>query len=258
MNKPITRVYFSFFVIMVIASSLAANAHAGLIMEQLRFEKGSTQKNKGTIFISNNKIKFVQEKGPGVIIFDLNTGEMVQIDNESKRYVIAKPDEMKSALEAQISKLPPEQRAKVEELMKAQSKPRKLTLKQTEINETIAGYKSRKYEVYEDGKLIREVWTSKEAVPNNELDSGKMASYIKQLEGLKRTDMGNSNRDDEEKIFKEIYESGFPMRLVDYSSGSSVFIEEILKVTQADIPENEFQAPVGYKKITVQEMMSLE
>jgi hypothetical protein len=257
MNKFI-RVYISFFVIAIIAFGLVKNAFAGIIMEQLRYEKGSTQKDKGTIFISNNKIKFVQEKGAGVIIFDLNTGEMVQIDNESKRYVIARPDEMKSALEAQISKLPPEQRAKVEEFMKSQSKPKKLTLKQTEIKETIAGYKAQKYEVYEDGKLTREIWASKEAVPNNELDPGKMARYIKELEKLKRADGGDSNREDEEKIFREIYESGFPMRSVDYSSGGSVFIEEIIKVTPANVPESEFQAPAGYKKITLQEMMSLE
>jgi len=48
------------------------------------------------------------------------------------------------------------------------------------------------------------------------------------------------------------------MRSVDYSSGSSVFVEEIIKVTTANVSETEFQAPTGYKKVTLQEMMSVE
>ncbi|HEY7536225.1 MAG TPA: DUF4412 domain-containing protein [Thermodesulfobacteriota bacterium] len=256
MDRFSIKVCFLLLVVTLIPFVLNKNAFAGLVMEQLRYEQGGTQKDKGTIFISNNKIKFVQEKGTGVIIFNLNTGEMIQIDNESKRYVIAKPGEMKSALDTQISKLPPEQRAKVEEFMKSQSKPKKLTLKQTGISETIAEYKSQKYEIYQDGKLIREVWASKEAVPNNELDPGKMASYIKELERLKGTNGGGSNLDDQEKIFKQIYESGFPLRSVDHSSGNSVFIEEVVKITLADIPESEFQAPTGYKKMTLEEMLT--
>ncbi|HZX12808.1 MAG TPA: DUF4412 domain-containing protein, partial [Thermodesulfobacteriota bacterium] len=116
----------------------------------------------------------------------------------------------------------------------------------------------QKYEIYEDGKLNQEIWASKEVIPNNELDPGKMASYIKELEKIKRAAAGDSNQDDEETVFKQIYESGFPMRSVDYSSGSSVFVEEIIKVTTANVSETEFQAPTGYKKVTLQEMMSVE
>ena len=258
MNITIKKVYLSFLVTTMIAVGLVTDAYGGLIMEQIRYEKGSDQKEKGIIYVSNNKIKAIQEKGSGVVIFDLNTGEMIQVDNDNKRYVVAKPDEMRSALEVQISKLPPEQRAKLEEFMKSQSKPKKLTLKRTGIQEKIAGYTSQKYEIYEDGKLNQEIWASKEVIPNNELDPGKMASYIKELEKIKSAAGGDSNQDDEEMVFKQIYESGFPMRSVDYSSGSSVFVEEIVKVTTANVSETEFQAPGGYKKVTLQEMMSVE
>src|SRR3970282_1145141 len=194
MNTIIKKIYVSFLVTTIIAIGLGTDAYGGLIMEQIRYEKGSDQKEKGIIYISNNKIKAIQEKGSGVVIFDLNTGEMIQVDNDNKRYVVAKPDEMRSALEVQISKLPPEQRA----------------------------------------------------------------IYIKELEKIKRAAGGDSNQDDEETVFKQIYESGFPMRSVDYSSGSSVFVEEIVKVTTANVPEIEFHDQRGYKKVTLQEMMSLE
>jgi len=67
--------------------------------------------------------------------------------------------------------------------------------------------------------------------------------------------LGYSGLDEQERVFKEIYETGFPTRSVDYLSDGSVYIEEIVKVNKADLSDGEFQPPAGYKKITLQEMI---
>ena len=279
MSKFIVRVCVSLIVMVFIVSGLARGVLAGIIMEQVRYEKGSSEKDKGTIYISKNRVKFVQDSGEDVIIFDLNTSEMTQIDNKKKMYFVAKPEEIfkatqdmmaraKAQMEEQLSKLPPEQRAKMEEMMKSQgmgklgaSKPEDITLKTPGTTENIAGYKSEKFEVYRNGKLSEEIWTSKDVVPGNEFDSKKMASYMNEMEqiGSRVSKEGaGSGSNEHTRVYTQIYETGFPMRSVDYSSAGGASIEEIMSVTKADIPDKEFQAPADYKKVTLQQMMSSE
>ncbi|HXG30183.1 MAG TPA: DUF4412 domain-containing protein [Thermodesulfobacteriota bacterium] len=263
------------FVIASLAFSLEM-AFAGFIMEQVSYKKGEAEKRKGRIFISKNRIKFVEEQnGQAVAIFDLNTGEMVQIDNEGKRYIITTPEEyfkfiqdmtdrMKADLEKQLSKLPPDQRAKAEEMMKAQGMklpgegtlPKKVSLKKTDESRDIAGYRSNKYEIYEDGKLSEEIWISKDIGLDGELDMKKMASYMSEIKKIsEKAGLGYSGLDEQERVLKEIYETGFPTRSVDYLSDGSAYIEEIVRVNKADLSDGEFQPPAGYKRITLQEMI---
>ncbi|MGH7793204.1 MAG: DUF4412 domain-containing protein [Thermodesulfobacteriota bacterium] len=276
MSKLVKFAFVFLLTITSAAGGLAEKAFGGFIIEQVSYQKGDSTKKKGKIFIKNNRIKFVEEQnGQGVAIFDLNTGEMIQIDNTGKRYVVASPEDyfkfiqdvtnkMKTELENQLSQLPPEQRAQAEEMMKSQGitvpgqekKPRNVTLKKTGMTDTIGGYKSSKYEIYEDGKLSEEIWISDDMGFGSELDIKKMANYMSEIKKIsEKAGAGQPNWDEEEKIFKEIYESGFPTRSVDYSSRGAVFIEEIIKVNKAEISDMEFQPPVGYKKVTLQEIM---
>lgn len=280
MGKFILRVSVYLVVSVFIVGGLARGVFAGIIIEQVRYEKGGSDKGKETIYISKNKFKVVGDGGKELIVFDLNTNEMTQIDNEKKRYFVAKPEEifkttqdamakMRAQMEEQMSKLPPEQRAKMEEMMKSHginqpgaSKPENLVLKTTGITENIAGYKSQKFEVYRDGKLKHEIWTSKDVVPSDELDPKKMANYMKEMEQMaskaKESAGGSAAIGEETKVYNQIFETGFPMRSVDHFAGSSGYTEEVVKVTQADIPDKEFQPPAGFKKVTLEQMMSLE
>jgi hypothetical protein len=263
MNKFIVKIYAALIMVMLIVSGLMGMAFAGVIMEHVTDVNGNP--HKGTIYISKNKVKILSDKGQGVAIFDLNTNEMIQIDNKNKRYVVSKPEDLQAAaakmrakIEAQLSKLPPEQRAKIEEMRKSQE-IKKLTFKATGTTETISGYKCQKFEVYRDGKLSEEIWTSKDVIPNKELDSEKMARYMKEMRETSKAAFGKesigSNLDEEANIYNQIYKTGVPMKSVHHSVYGKDYTDEIVKVTQTDIPDKEFQAPAGYKKVTFEEMM---
>lgn len=265
------------FWISIVFFLVAYDAFGGLIMEQVRYQQGSSEKQRGTIYISDNKIKFADEDKKAEAIFDLNTGVMIQIDNVNKRYVIAKPDEyfefmknltskMNDEIQKQLSQLPPEKRAEMEKMMKSQglipsgnvSKPKKLTLRDTGSSESIAGYKSLKYELYEDGKLGEEIWISKDLKFSKEIDMKKLSKYIGKIKELTyNAKGGDGSIDGEEKVFREIYESGFPMKTIDHSSPDRVYVEEVEKVRISDIPDSEFQPHPDYKKITLNEMIGL-
>ncbi len=118
----------------------------------------------------------------------------------------------------------------------------------------IAGYKSVKYEIYEDGRLIEEIWTSNQVL-GNEIDIKKMSNYLQKIKDISENAGGMTINPEGQMVYKEVFESGFPMKTVDHDSGDGVYIEEITKVSKANLNDSDFLAPSDYKKITLQEMM---
>jgi len=269
--------YRSIIVIFVLLMFTASQVFAGLVMEQERYEKGSSQKLKGTIYMQDNKVKFFDEEGQFSAIFNLETGEMIQIDNTSRTYTSSQAKDyfkffkeyalkMKKAMQQQLAELPPDQRVQAEEMMKRQGIelpgsnpiPVKITLKKTNDTNKIAGYESVKYEIYRNGKLDEEIWTSKEIGFEEEIDMNKMTDYMSELRKIEESLGGASSVSNEsEQAYIEVFSSGFPMKTTDYPVSGTSIVEEIVKVSKKQIDSSEFRAPEGYKEVPLEQMLQL-
>ncbi|MCZ6554604.1 MAG: DUF4412 domain-containing protein [Candidatus Dadabacteria bacterium] len=267
----------SIIVILVLLIFTASQVIAGFVLEQERYEKGTSKKLKGTIYMQENKVKFFDEEGQFSAIFNLETGEMMQIDNMSRTYTSAKAKDyfkffkeyalkMKTAMQQQLAELTPDQRAQAEEMMKRQgielpgsnSVPVKIELKKTGDISKIAGYESVKYEIYRNGKLDEEIWTSKEVGLENEIDMNKMTEYMSELRKIEESLGGASSVSKEaEQVYIEVFGSGFPMRTTDYPVSGTSIVEEIVKVSRKQIESSEFRAPAGYRKVPLEQMLQL-
>jgi hypothetical protein len=270
-------VQVGFFLLLAFSAALVSvsSAHAGVVIEQVRYEKGSEGKEKSKIYISKNKIKFEEEASQVTTIFNLDTGDMIQIDVKGKRYVQAKPEDyakfmnelreqVKRQMESQLSGLPEDQRAQMEEMMRAQgllppgdkAVQKTLTIKDTGVREKLAGYSALKFEVYEDGRLDEEIWISSDSVFTDEIDTKKMSGFIKELKKATKGFPGSGYAGEgEEDLINRVYGSGFPLRTVDISPTGSTYIEEVVKVTKAEVPDAEFLPTEGFKKVTIREML---
>lgn len=267
----------SIIVILVLLIFTASQVIAGFVLEQERYEKGTSKKLKGTIYMQENKVKFFDEEGQFSAIFNLETGEMMQIDNMSRTYTSAKAKDyfkffkeyalkMKTAMQQQLAELTPDQRAQAEEMMKRQgielpgsnSVPVKIELKKTGDISKIAGYESVKYEIYRNGKLDEEIWTSKEVGLENEIDMNKMTEYMSELRKIEESLGGASSVSKEaEQVYIEVFSSGFPMKTIDYPVSGNSIIEETVKVSKKQIDNNEFRAPADYRKVPLEQMLQL-
>ncbi len=267
----------SIIVILVLLIFTASQVIAGFVLEQERYEKGTSKKLKGTIYMQENKVKFFDEEGQFSAIFNLETGEMMQIDNMSRTYTSAKAKDyfkffkeyalkMKTAMQQQLAELTPDQRAQAEEMMKRQgielpgsnSVPVKIELKKTGDISKIAGYESVKYEIYRNGKLDEEIWTSKEVGLESEIDMNKMTEYMSELRKIEESLGGASSVSKEaEQVYIEVFSSGFPMKTIDYPVSGNSIIEETVKVSKKQIDNNEFRAPAGYRKVPLEQMLQL-
>ena len=252
-------------------------SYAGLIMEREQYEEGSDNKSTATVYIQDNKIKSFDESGQFSTIFYLDTGDIIQVDNVSRTYSSTKAKDyfsyynkyalkMKSAMQQQLSELPPDQRARAEARMKQQgielpgtnNGPLNITIKNTGNEKKIAGYKSLKYEISRSGILDEEVWISSDERIQAELDMKKMADYLLELKKIEDSWGGNiSFNGESDKAYEQLYSRGFPMKTIDFISSGKPIIEETVKVSKKNIDNGEFNAPIGYRKVPLEQMLQL-
>ncbi len=268
----------SFFVLVLIFSSFyllsAISAEAGLIMNQERYVKGKPEKLQGTIYMENNKVKFEDPIGQSAAVFNLDTGEMIQIDNKNKTYSIATVEDYvryfeqfaerkKEEMKRQLKELPPDKRAEVEKMMKDKgvdisdnAKPAKISMNKPGNKTKIAGYESSKYEIFRGGVLKQEIWTSEEVGFGQEIDMEKMSEYMSELrKSVERFGSSNTITNKELEVYKEIYSSGFPLRTLDIYPDGTTIVEEVTRVVRKDIGAQSFVPPPGYKKVSLQQMV---
>lgn len=232
------------FVLTVILAftGLGKVALAGLVMEQVNYQQGSNDKQKVTIYVQGNKFKQVENGGPfsPAVIFDLDSGDIMFVNDEKKLFIILNRNEYLKYIESVI----------VENKDVATSS-RNVSLKKTDETATLAGYSSRKYEIYDNGKLQSEYWVSSDAGFSQELDMDKMSKLMNEVKRISQNVGGSASiSDNEYKIFEELYKDGYPMKTVYHSpEGDKVFIEEVVSVKKQDLPQSEFQPPAGYEKL---------
>ncbi|HVY54756.1 MAG TPA: DUF4412 domain-containing protein, partial [Thermodesulfobacteriota bacterium] len=219
-----------------------------LIMEQVDYQQGSNDKESVTIYVQGNKFKQVENTGQfsPAVIFDLNSGEIMFVNDEKKLYIVLNRDEYLKYIESVIA-----------DSKDVSTSSRDVKLKKTGDTDTIAGYSAKKYEIYDNGKLQSEYWVSSEAGFSQELDLDKMSKLMNEVKRISQNVGGSASiSDNEYKIFEEIYKDGYPLKTVYHSpEGDKTFIEEVVSVKKQDIPASEFQPPAGYQKITYQDIL---
>lgn len=264
----------SLIVICIFLFFCAYQSMAGLVVERERYEKGGGERVRGTIYIQENKMKFFDEEGQFFAIFDLNTGEMIQVDNLSRTYSSTKAEDyfsyykqyalkMEAAMRQQLSELPPNKREQAEAMMKRQGiavpggngQSSNITSKKTADSKKIAGYESVKYEIYSNGRLEEEIWITSDMRFQEEIDMKKMTKYLSELRAIDHSLGGNGASD--AKAYVEVFSSGFPMKTIDYPIYGNEIIEQTVKVSKKNIDSSEFTAPLGYRKVELDEMLQL-
>lgn len=242
------RVIFVLTVIFAFAG-LEKSAYSGLIMEQVNYQQGAPDKQSVTIYLQDNKSKQVENNGPypPTVILNLDSGDIMYVNHEKKLYILLTRDEYLKYMQSVMV-----------ENKDAADVSRNITLKKTDETATIAGYNSKKYEIYDNGKLQSEFWVSNDPIFAEELDLSKMSKLMNDLKRMSQNVGGSASISDSEyKIFQEIAESGYTMKaLYHVPDSDKVFIEEIVSVKKQDIPTTEFQPPAGYEKKTYQDVLN--
>ena len=256
-------------------------ASAGWVIDQA--EKGGGDTGKQQIMLQANQMKTVvlgpDGKPESAFIMDLNTETFTQVNYPEGSYITANVQEyaqkmegaMKQAtktMEDAMKNMSPEQRKAMERAMgsrmpKAGAGPeacpeRKLEIRKTDQQATIAGYPAVNYEVVVDGKTQTELWIAKGITVSKELDPQKLERMMNEFSkavplcGSVLDRRAGASRDQAWKLVSE----GYPVRTVDRGgSGTTV---EVIKAESRSIAPLEFQPPANFTRKTLKETMKHE
>jgi hypothetical protein len=243
-----------------------------------------TDKDGDQTLVSKGRVKELSGEGAGPqSVFDLGLARAWMSNPDRGVYWEGTIDElcttirdttaaigkaMHDAMEAQLSQLSPENRAKVEELRKQleanrqkeedKSSPGVVKVERTEETQTIAGQPTRKFKVFVDGALYEEDWLTTDPALGKEfaLDrASELMSRVSACAIASDPDPSHPKGIDEGKIYQKLYPQGWPLKTVAHVGGKPRTKTEITKVEKRDVPESEFKPPAGYRKAPLSEVM---
>jgi hypothetical protein len=221
------------------------------------------KKETETTFIQNNKIKSVTEKE--ILIFDLNTEEIIFCNPVSKIYWSGTLSEFKNTMieeiniqmESTLDKVPAEYRdeykKKFQEMIEKiensdQNKDSGIEAKSIDETIRINNYEAEKYQLWKDNILREEIWVAPELSMKDDLDIGKFKNFFhKFLNTL------NNNSVENTPEFIELFEKGYPLKTIEYHENFKI-INTVVNIENKNIPDAEFDIPEKYKKAGLSEL----
>ena len=275
---------------LVLAGVLAAAtpASAGWVIDEVI--RGGGDKHAHRLYLQSNRLKTVMLDGNKVTqatVMDLDAQTITQIDYEKRAYTTATAKEyaemMKEGfakmgeamgqmaaqmkeMEAQLKNLPPEQRRQIEAMMKqaqAAQKPQqpalkpedcapdKVDVKRTGKSVTVAGYDATGYEVFTNGKLDSEVWIAPAITAVREIDPQKLERMVKEMMKALPQCPPRGQLIGADPVWK-LMKDGYPVRSVEKAGGT---VTEVVKAESRSLGAAEFQAPAGFARKTLSELM---
>ncbi|MGH7898998.1 MAG: DUF4412 domain-containing protein, partial [Candidatus Binatia bacterium] len=170
---------------------------------------------------------------------------------------------IEDAMAAQMAKMTPEQREKMEQVKKQmglgveEKQPPKaaLSVERTDDVATIAGLKARRYRVLADGELHQESWLTTDPALTKEFVLDKAAAAMGRVASCSNRWNAGPTIVDETQVFQKLYLEGWPMKTVVHTRGQALTTAEVEKIEKRDVRDDEFAPPKDFRKTTLDEVM---
>ncbi len=246
------------------ALGAVATAHAGY---RLTDERGmQTEISKGRVKQTMKAPVAIQSS------IDVTTGRMWMANGDKKvvwegpidefcaqmkQTVSTMQNAMKAGLAANMKNMPPEQRAKMEAMLKnmggdPDAKAPDTKVVKTDLTETIAGLPTQKIQLVVDGQVASDYWVTTDPKLAAELRLDKAGAAFSKFRSCQ---MSGAKSAAQMSAMQDVFSQGFPLKTVTYANGSMAFGQSYDKVETADLPDATFAPPQGFTKVTLQEAM---
>ena len=262
----------------ILAAVMCAEAgQAGVIIQQQERQSGKqNQTHNATLYVEAGKLR-VESKSPQgeevVMIFDQSKQVMWTIDRKSGAYfemtaadvqkmgqsmgqAMGQMAEAMKQMEADMAKMPPEQRARMEQMMKqpmvmAQPAAPQITVQEKSQGEKAGQYVCTLYDVLTNGQRTQEVCAAPldQALlqPPEYQTFQAMAEFYEPLR--RNAPQGGWGVSGTSQI------KGFPVRWRSYQGDKVVSEWEVVRAERRDLDSSLFTLPAGLKKTEMMQMM---
>ncbi len=257
---------FRFSALFFLLIMFAFPAQAGwVIMEQTKTNFGP--RSFQTTFIQNNKIRFETETS--VAILDLNTKRVMMIFPQYKAYWAGSAEQFReSTMEAfdkhmqeVVASAPDKDKELYRKLyddFKKQWKEQKndtlmpdVRIHPTGKTDTLLTYPAEEYQVVVNDSVREFLWITKQINPYDEIDYKKMATFTQSLNPF-----DTEAKVTVSKAYLELISRGMLLKSVE-QHGPMKRTTEVTMIKHVDFDEDIFEAPPGYRKADIDEIMQM-
>ncbi len=207
----------------------------------------------------NHTLVFRDGESSSITVIDHRQKSFSVIDQESMAAFGTEMRMMMQATSMRVAALPPEQRAIVQKMLESQygpdrgeGRPAAGTVIRTSERQTASGLPCVKYEVFQGGKKLREVWVA----PPAAVRGGEPAlTLLREMSDFYSTLMGSlekvapglgSFRSDRSPFEDLARMNGFPVLTRNFAGGRVDTEIALLSVEEQRLSAAEFELPAGY------------
>lgn len=242
------------------AQFASAGVYVEMVEKNLSTGKSSLQQK---MYVQGGQGRFVDEDGRATII---KNGTLYVIDDKDKSYVAfdkatmeklaAQINTAMTQMKEQLAKMPPEQRAQIEQMMSKQmpgmmGDGKKWTVEVTDTGKSdkVDGRSCRLWDVKRNDELDEQLCVVPySALPGKENFQAVFASFAKVFEEMAKSvptmaGMMDTEFDAQTKV------NGFPVRTRSYENGKLADEEQVMQLWREEaVPASMFDVPAGYKQ----------
>ena len=236
-------------------------ATAGVYVETVNHKIATgTTEPKQKMYVQNGSGRFVDPegrasliKGNTLYIIDDADKSYIVFDKATMEQVAKRLSEQMDRLKEQLAKLPPEQRAQLEQTMGGalglDGKERTVEVKDTGKTDKVDGRSCRVWEVTRDGQLDEQLCVVQyTALPGKENFSAVFGQFSKVFEDMAKSVPMLSGMMANE-FSAQVKINGFPVRQRNYEDGKLADEETLVKVWREEaIPASMFEVPANYQR----------
>ncbi len=247
----------------VMIGILSSAAYAGVVVS---YQDGSVA------MAEKGKIKQSGGSDGGGVIIDVNREELILMNDDDRTYIQATLkeycDTIKATMEKMLQDLPPEQRRMMEQMGggNRMGRPVKIRVEKAGSGGKIAGYKTVKYKVYENGRLYEEIWMAKGTPMEKEMKSmRKIERFTQKMKDCAATPgmPREVSPYETSKEYQAIFDKGWVMRRITHMvpmmpGQKSTEEEEVSRIEVRRIPASEFRPPKSYRRVSVSQMYMMQ
>lgn len=233
---------------------LSPSAISGIILHKQSYSlipgKGGTQVlQTWAEYYQDNRVAVYQNNA--VFITDVGTDTLINILPSRKIYAVNSFGDFIKRIQNIVNQINSQSMYKGNQSLKA---PLKIKVKKTDKSKKILGYFSEQYEVFSNGKKLRELWLTDKLPLSKEVDIDKARGKKAQIEEVIAPIIGS--RDVElTKSYQNLLKGGkVPMMITSFNDGTEV-VERIIRVENVTISQDVFKVPKGYKKVPIEQFM---
>jgi len=241
--------------------------------------RGAETRYKGQLYVEGDRVRMhgtssdAEGVVEGTVIFRAKPEALLVLNDDEKSYfeitradaqrIGSAIDTARSQMQAQLEKMPPEQRAMIEQAMEGMgagalakaAKPRAPLEPARAVasggSDTVGAYACRGYDIVRGGKKIAEAcvasWSDLGLAPADVDGLRKLAAFQQQMfaevnwEGMDAAPGAEAF-----EVMEQI--NGFPVRVRSIIAGKPPVVMRVVKVERRDLEPTLFQPPAGYAK----------